>query len=377
MTAQPDRPAVTGLVPPVTVGEAVRSDPVVRYSAAILCGIVVIASLDLAQVFFAPVFLSVVVGTIFGLPMERLSRLGVPSWLSAGGMVLVFIALILTAGAAFVVPLSDWLDRLPLIWSRLQAQLVSWQGFFSSVASLQEDLRSAMGQKGGMQVSVDDNSAVESVFYFAPAFMAQVVLFLASLYFFLLTRPHLRRAALQLSPDSEGRRCIVTAFRTIEARLSTYLISISVINAGLGVAVALTMWLLDVPSPLLWGMLAGVLNYVVYLGPAIMVLVMGGIGLATGYTAVEILTPPLAYLVLNLIEAQFVTPTVLGRTMTLNPFAVFLAIAFWIWLWGPIGGFIAVPLLLVVVSVLEIINNTAQSEEPGRSEAEPEAGASH
>ena len=124
-------------------------------------------------------------------------------------------------------------------------------------------------------------------------------------------------------------------------------------------------------------MLAGVLNYVVYLGPAIMVLVMGGIGLATGYTAVEILTPPLAYLVLNLIEAQFVTPTVLGRTMTLNPFAVFLAIAFWIWLWGPIGGFIAVPLLLIAVSVLEIINNTAQSEEPGRSEPELEPGASH
>ncbi len=246
---------------------------------------------------------------------------------------IVFIALILTAGAAFVVPLSDWLDKLPLIWSRLQAQLVSWQGFFSSVASLQEDLRSAMGQRrhaGECRRQFRGRKR----FLFRTGLHGQVVLFLASLYFFLLTRPHLRRAALQLSPDSEGRRCIVTAFRTIEARLSTYLISISVINAGLGVAVALTMWLLDVPSPLLWGMLAGVLNYVVYLGPAIMVLVMSGIGLATGYTAVEILTPPLAYLVLNLIEAQFVTPTVLGRTMTLNPFAVFLAIAFWIWLWG-------------------------------------------
>ena len=85
MTAQPDRPAVTGLVPPVTVGEAVRSDPVVRYSAAILCGIVVIASLDLAQVFFAPVFLSVVVGTIFGLPMERLSRLACRAGSRQGG----------------------------------------------------------------------------------------------------------------------------------------------------------------------------------------------------------------------------------------------------------------------------------------------------
>ncbi|GAB2184165.1 AI-2E family transporter [Roseibium sp. LAB1] len=355
------------------MAQTLNSDPVVRISLVILCTIAVIAALDIAQVVFAPVCLSIVVGTIFTPPMERLARMGVPPWLSAGGMVLVFVALILTAGAAFVVPLSDWLDRLPLIWSRLQAQLISWQGFFSSLASLQEDLRSAMGQKGGMQVSVDDNSAVESVFYFAPAFVAQVILFLASLYFFLLTRPHLRRAALQLSPDSESRRSTVTAFRTIEERLSTYLISISVINAALGVAVALTMWVLGVPSPLLWGMLAGVLNYVVYLGPAIMVLVMSAIGLATGNTPLAILTPPLAYLVLNLIEAQFVTPTVLGRTMTLNPFAVFLAIAFWIWLWGPVGGFVAVPLLLVVGTVLEIMNEPSHEDkaEPSDTEASP------
>jgi predicted PurR-regulated permease PerM len=359
MTAQPGSKGATKAGVAATVSQTLRSDPVVRVSVTILCAIAVIAALDIAQMIVAPVCLSIVVGMIFAPPVERLSRLGVPDWVSAGGMVLLFIFVILTAGAAFVVPLSDWLDRLPLIWSRLQAQLVSWQGFFSSVASLQEELRNAVGQKGGMQVSVEDNSAVESVFYFAPAFVAQVILFLASLYFFLLTGPHLRRAALQLSSDGEGRCSVVTAFRTIETRLSTYLVSISLINAGLGVAVALIMWLVGVPSPLLWGMLAGVLNYVVYLGPAIMVLVMSAVGLATGNTPFEILTPPMAYLALNLIEAQFVTPTVLGRTMTLNPFLVFLAIAFWIWLWGPIGGFVAVPLLLVVGTVLEIVNEPA------------------
>ncbi|MHA7776894.1 AI-2E family transporter [Roseibium sp. M-1] len=362
MTAQPETPP--GPVVPTTLPmpqpQAITLDPVLRMAVLLLCAIVVIAALDIAQVVFAPVCLSIVVGMIFGPPSERLGRIGVPSWLSAGVMVLLFVGFILTAGAAFVVPLSDWLDRLPLIWARLQAQLVSWQGFFSSVASLQEDLRNAMGQKGTMQVSVEDNSAVESVFYFAPAFMAQVVLFLASLYFFLLTRPYLRLSAMRLAEDRESRRCIATAFRTIEARLSTYLVSISLINLGLGVAVALAMWLLGVPSPLLWGMLAGLLNYVVYLGPAIMVLVMTAIGLATGYTALEILTPPLAYLAINLIEAQFVTPTVLGRTMTLNPFVVFLAIAFWIWLWGPVGGFVAVPLLLVAYTIVEILNKPAE-----------------
>ncbi|GAB4518651.1 MAG: AI-2E family transporter [Roseibium sp.] len=324
-------------------------------SVVILCLIAVVAALDAGQVLFAPVCLSIVVGSIFGPAADRMALWGVPSWISAMVMVLLFILLIFTVGAAFVVPLSDWLDKMPLIWSRLQSQLISWQGFFSSVGSLQEELRSAIGQKEGMQVSVDDTSAVESVFYFAPAFVAQVILFLASLYFFILTRPYLRRSAMAMSSDDNGRRCILTVFRTIEDRLTAYLLSITLINLCLGLAVACAMWALGVPSPLLWGLLAGMLNYVVYVGPAVMVVVMACVGLATGNTLLAIVTPPLAYLFINLLEAQFVTPTVLGRTMTLNPFVVFLTIAFWIWLWGAVGGFVAVPLLLVAASVFEIV----------------------
>lgn len=115
------------------------------------------------------------------------------------------------------------------------------------------------------------------------------------------------------------------------------------------------MWALGVPSPPLWGMLAGLLNYVIYVGPAVMVVLMTCVGLAIGDTPLAIATPPLVYLALNLTEAQFITPTVLGRTMTLNPFVVFLAIAFWIWLWGPVGGFVAVPILLVVATMIEIV----------------------
>ncbi|WP_269586108.1 AI-2E family transporter [Roseibium sp. Sym1] len=330
-------------------------DQIVRGALVILCAIAVIAALNVGQVIFAPVCLSIVVGSIFGPAADRLARLGVPSWISAASMVLLFILLIFTAGAAFVVPLSDWLDRLPLIWARLQAQLISWQGFFASLSSLQEELRNVMGGADEVKVSVEETSPVESVFYFAPAFVAQVILFLASLYFFILTRPYLRRSALGLSGDREGRKFISAAFRTIEERLSTYLLSITLINLGLGASVALVFWLLDVPSPLLWGLLAGMLNYVIYVGPALMVVVLAGVGLATGNTVPAVLTPPLVYLGLNLIEAQFVTPTVLGRTMTLNPFAVFLTIAFWIWLWGPVGGFVAVPLLLVAASLIELI----------------------
>ncbi|MEM5583880.1 AI-2E family transporter [Roseibium sp. AS2] len=356
MTHQAGMPADREAPMPPQPAWPITVDPVTRGALVVLSAIAIVAALDIGQIIFAPVCLSIVVGSIFGPAADRFTRMGVPTWISAIVMVVLFVLLLLTAGAAFMVPLSDWLDKLPLIWSRLQSQLVSWQGFFSSVSSLQQELQSAMGQSDSMQVSVDDTSAVESVFYFAPAFIAQVILFLASLYFFILTRPYLRRSALELSPDSDSRRSIHTMLKTIETRLTTYLFSITLVNLGLGGAVALVMWLLDVPSPLLWGMLAGMLNYVVYVGPAVMVLVLTCVGLATGTTIVAILTPPAAYLCLNLIEAQLVTPTVLGRTMTLNPFLVFLTIAFWIWLWGPAGGFVAVPLLLVAGSIIEIMS---------------------
>lgn len=352
MTLQADMP-IRKDTPP-EAGGSVLADPLSRAALCGLCAIAVVVALDIGQVIFAPVCLSIIVGSLFGPAADRLERLGVPSWISAASMVLLFILLIFTAGAAFVVPLSDWLDKLPLIWARLQAQLISWQGFFASISTLQEELRNVTGSADQVKVSVDDTSAVESVFYFAPAFVAQVILFLASLYFFILTRPYLRRSVLDLTSREESRRFVFDAFRVIEERLTAYLLSITFINLGLGASVALVLWLLDVPSALLWGMLAGVLNYVVYVGPAIMVVVMAGVGLATGYTIPAILTPPLVYLGLNLIEAQFVTPTVLGRTMTLNPFIVFLTIAFWIWLWGPVGGFVAVPLLLVAVSLFEL-----------------------
>ncbi|POF28429.1 AI-2E family transporter [Roseibium marinum] len=344
-----------------TPAPALRADPAVRISLLILCGLALTAALDFGQVILAPICLSLVVGTLFGPAADRLSRIGVPSWMSALAMVLLFVALILSTGAAFVVPLSDWMDKLPLIWAQLQSQLTSWQGFFASVASLQNELQNAMGQSGNMQVSVDDTSAVESVFYFAPTFVAQVILFLASLYFFILTRPHFRESLLRMCDDHHQRRNVATVIQAIETRLSTYLVYITFINVGLGAAVALAMWALGVPSPLLWGMLAGLLNYIVYIGPAAMVAVLTGVGLATGNTLLAILTPPAAYLVLNLMEAQFVTPMVLGRTMTLNPFVVFLTIAFWIWLWGPAGGFVAVPLLLVAYSIFETLDQQSSN----------------
>jgi predicted PurR-regulated permease PerM len=144
-------------------------------------------------------------------------------------------------------------------------------------------------------------------------------------------------------------------FRDVEVLISRYLATITVINVGLGLVVALVLWIIGMPSPLLWGVLAILMNFVIYVGPALMTLVLLSVSLSLYHNAFDILLAPGIYLALHAIESNFITHQILGATMTMNPFAVFLALAFWIWLWGPIGGFIAVPSLLILYALVRNI----------------------
>ena len=137
--------------------------------------------------------------------------------------------------------------------------------------------------------------------------------------------------------------------------VSRYLLSITVINIIEGAAVGVALYLIGIPSAPLWGALAALTNFVVFVGPVVMVAILFMVGLAEFDTLGASVLPVAVYLVINMLEAQFVTPMVIGRTMTLNPFVVVLALIFWIWLWGPLGGFIAIPALLVVYAVIRNI----------------------
>ena len=143
---------------------------------------------------------------------------------------------------------------------------------------------------------------------------------------------------------------IAHVFRDVERYVSQYLLQITGINLALGATLSACLWLAGVPSALMWGLLACTLNYVIYIGPAVMVAILLGVGLATAQTSIGIFLPPAIYLGLNILESQVVTPHVLGRSMAINPFIIFLSLVFWIWIWGPVGGFIAVPFLLIVMT---------------------------
>jgi len=186
----------------------------------------------------------------------------------------------------------------------------------------------------------------------APAILAQILIFLASLYFFVATRDHIRISVLSLCVSRRMRWRTAHVFRDVEAKVSRFLLSITFINACVGCAVTLAMWAIGVPSPLLWGAMAAVLNYIPYVGQGVMILVLLAVGLGTETGLQNMLLPVGCYLAINFIEGQIVTPHFIGRTMTLNPFLIFLSITFWLWAWGPVGGLVAVPTLLIATSVL-------------------------
>ena len=178
-----------------------------------------------------------------------------------------------------------------------------------------------------------------------------MLIFLASLYFFLATRKSIRVATLSLCLTRRMRWRTAHVFRDVEQKVSKYLLTISLVNVGVGVVIAVLMAAIGMPSPLLWGALAALLNYVPFVGQGLMAVILLLVGLATQAELAAALLPVGIYWTVNFIEGNFITPNLLGRTMTINPFLIFLSLTYWIWAWGPVGGLVAVPSLLILYSI--------------------------
>lgn len=316
--------------------------------------ILLVVVLYLAKAILSPLFLAVIVGLVLGPMADRIEAFGIPAWLSAVMMVGIFLTAIAIAMAGFAVPLSEWMDRLPQIWLRLQAELANWKGFLASLSNLQEQLNAMTGAAASdVTVNVSETNTVAQVAFLAPSLAAQIILFLACLFFFIATRNGLRRSIMAQLKKSRRRTKLARILVKIEKQISSYMLHITLINIMLALVVSGALWVMHVPSPLLWGLLAGMLNFVIYIGPAVMTLILLAVGLAISRDFQGIVTPAAIYLFINFLEAQFLTPLVLGRVMTLNPFVIFFSLVFWIWLWGPVGGFIAVPVLMIVTLFLQ------------------------
>lgn len=331
-----------------------------------LFAIAVAAVLHVGRDVLAPAVAALVVGLTLAPFVDRLMRRGIPAPLASAFIVVASLSLIAGAIGAMAVPLETWSSRIPEISAELESEWEEIRGPLETLKEVEKQVQDAAnpGQDQAMRVAVQSPGIITAMVSSAPNVSAHVLIFLATLYFFLAGRREFRRQVLSGFASFGRRRAIARAFRDIERSLSHYVITISAINAGFGVAVGCAMWLLGLPSPHLWGAMAAVLNFALYIGPAAMALILLDVAAISFDGLSAALVPPLVYLGLNLLEGQFVTPTILGRRFTMTPLVVFLSIVLWLWLWGVLGAFLAVPLLIIGRIVVNHLSQRPKPDHP-------------
>jgi len=328
-----------------------------RASQISIVGVFVIAVLwcaYLAQHVIVPVLLAWTIATIVLPIVKWIEGKGVPRVVAAIAVTVLLIALLLSLILLLSAPLTYWLGRASYIGALIREKMANFGQPVALLQELQKGLNAiGAGDPTALKVEAQSTSLVASILSVVTPAVSGFVMFVFTLIFYLIYRQRLRSAIVYLLSDREARLATLRTLNDIDENMTTYFGMFTIINVGLGAVAAALTWVIGLPNPLLWGVLACVLNYIPYIGPAVVVGTLAVVGLLYYPTLQEAIVAPLLYLAVVTIEGQFITPTLMGRSLEINPFAVFLAIAFCTWFWGPIGAFLAVPLLMALSVTLE------------------------
>ncbi len=334
-------PESKGELPPV-----IRRAEVVAFALVTLLVICVVAVLYAAKAFFLPVVMAFVVGTMLSPAAGYLERHRIPRSVAA-----VLIVTALGAGLAFVVglissPLMQWSAHLPELGSQLKDKL----HIFDRPLALWQQLQGMLGGSGAYPATPFQMPKFDwvqpTIEFLSPTF-TEFLLFFVTLVLFIASWRDLRRALIMTFTDHAARLRTLRIVNEIESNLGGYLLTVTMINLGYGTATGIICAITGMPNPAGLGALAAVLNFFPIIGPVAMFVVLTAVGVIAFSTLGAGLIAPLAFIGLTFVEGHFVTPTIIGRRLQLNALAVFVSLAFWTWLWGPMGGFLSSPLLIV------------------------------
>ena len=321
----------------------------------ILAVLAIFYTLYFAREMLTPLAVGLVVSFVF-MPVLRVARrTGMPDPLSAGLIVLGLVTLL--GGSVYLLstPVVDWIDRLPRVAREIERKVDQVRKPVDQVRKASEQMeemgRAASGEKPATEVVVRQESRFTRMITPLGRIGASVLVFFVFLFFALASSQMFGDKIVRVAPRIADKARARKIMHDIEREISTYLFSITLVNIGLGVGIGLGMWAIGLPNPLLWGVLAGLLNFIPYFGALAGLLMTGVAALLAFDTLFAAALAPLWYFSMNVIESQFITPSVLGRRHTLNPVVVFLAIIFWGWLWGVVGAFVAVPFLVMFKAV--------------------------
>jgi predicted PurR-regulated permease PerM len=312
----------------------------------------VLYSLYFARDFLLPVVLALVLSFLLAPAVRWMLRLHIPQAIGAGIIVAGLIGLSAYGVYRLSDPAQQWLQKAPSSFSavrrKLQSLLEPMQKAQRTTAQIEKMTVLANKEQNVTTVEIKKPGLGEFFFTGTQNFLIGAGVMIVLLYFLLASGDLFLLKLVKVLPTLEDKKRAVEICRRVERNISTYLWTVTLVNAGLGLALAIGVHLLGMPNPALWGVMAAIFNYVPYLGAATGIISLGLAAALTFDDPMKIFLPPATYFLLSLVEGNFIMPLALGRSLALNPVIIFIWLIFWGWVWGVAGAVLAVPLLAIL-----------------------------
>jgi predicted PurR-regulated permease PerM len=306
--------------------------------------------------FFLPVTAALVIAIALVPMLEWLERRRFPSPLAAFTCILVLITMANIAVASIVLPAAEWVRLLPERIGRVRDTLAPLMEVYSDLERFLDDIVEQFGTHAATPRTVQletPNSLLDIIATSAPFAAIQMFFALLVIFFFLAGWTRMRRRTITARSSFDGAMTTARAIQEVVDATSTYLGTITIVNIAMGLSVSLILYLLDMPTPLMWGGIVAVLNFIPYLGPIASVLLLALGGLMAFADPWFAFLPALCFIAIHIVEANLITPYFVGRRLTINPLLILVALSFWAWVWGTTGALLAVPLLIITKTVLD------------------------
>ena len=304
--------------------------------------------------FFLPVTAALVIAIALVPMLEWFERHGVPSRLAAALCLILFLLIAVFSVGSIVLPAIDWVALVPQRIGKVREALEPVLDLYKNLERFIDRTTSqiAISPEQGRTVRIEaPNSMLDLLTTSAPHAIIQLFFALLVIFFFLAGWTSMRKQTIVRRETFEGALTTARVIQQVVDATSTYLGTITVINVTLGGLTALILWQLGMDSPLMWGGIVAVLNYIPYLGPIASSLLLFFGGLMTFPDVWAALLPPAIFVGLHMIEANLITPLIVGKRLTISPLAILIALSFWSWVWGTTGALLAVPLLIIMKTV--------------------------
>ncbi len=309
--------------------------------------------LSIGAVVFLPLVSALVLTVLLSPLADKLAGWGLPNFLASLLAIIAFLLLVVLALGVVLSPAMTLYDEVPAMIARVGRHFSDLKGSLAWVARLNEQVTAIVGENTAREVVLAGPSVLEQLAFATPTVVLELLLTIMMAFFMIESRVRLRRRLVLQRQQLDASLKAARAMREVQDRVAAYILTVSVINLGVGVIVTLGAWAMGLKAPLMWGGLAALLNFVPYLGPMAMALLLTLFGLGSADAPLLGLIPAAAYLGLHAVEANVVTPAVLGARFTMNPVLILLALSYFSWIWGAIGALLSVPLLLALTALVD------------------------